>query len=168
MRVDLSCRNFEPTTIECYSGKENNRITDKYNNWEESQENYATPKWLHIVWFHLYNVLEMTKLFICLLICLFLESEQVEERGRGRERKNHKQTPRSAWSLVQGSIPQPCDHDLSQNQESDTQPTEPPRCPLKQQREMENRLVVVVAKVQGLGWEEMSIIKGHHEGSLCS
>ena len=32
---------------------------------------------------------------------------------------------------MQGSIPRPWDHDLSGNQESDTQLTEPPRCLIK-------------------------------------
>ena len=40
-----------------------------------------------------------------------------------------------------GLIPQPRDHDLSQNQESDTQPTEPPKCP---KREIFNNSTVKV------------------------
>ena len=51
------------------------------------------------------------------------------ERGRGRERKNLKQAPCSALSWTQGLIPWPWDHDLSQNQELDTQSTEPLRYP---------------------------------------
>ena len=59
------------------------------------------------------------------------ESAQVGdgEGGEG-ERENLKQTPHSAQSPTQGLIPQPWDHDLSQNQESGAQPTEPPRCPV--------------------------------------
>ena len=34
-----------------------------------------------------------------------------------------------SMSLRQGFIPQPWDHDLSRNQKSDAQPTEPPRHP---------------------------------------
>ena len=43
-----------------------------------------------------------------------------------RERENPKQAPHSAQSLMWGSISQPRDRDLSQNQDSDAQPTEPP------------------------------------------
>ncbi|XP_048068548.1 tumor protein p53-inducible nuclear protein 1 isoform X2 [Ursus arctos] len=50
-------------------------------------------------------------------------------RGRGRRRESLKQAPRSAQSQTRGSISQPRDHDLSRNQESDAQPTEPPRRP---------------------------------------
>ena len=46
------------------------------------------------------------------------------------EGKNLKQVPSSAWSPTRGSIPRPWDRDLSRNQESDAQPTEPPRRPL--------------------------------------
>ena len=49
------------------------------------------------------------------------------EGQRERKRENLQQAPHSTWSLMQGSIPQPWDHDLSQNQELDAQPTEPPR-----------------------------------------
>ena len=47
------------------------------------------------------------------------------QRERGRE--NEKQVPCAVWSATRGSIPQPQDHDLSQNQELDTQLTGPPR-----------------------------------------
>lgn len=50
-----------------------------------------------------------------------------EEQRKERDRKNLKQAPRSAWSPTWGAISQPWDHDLSQTQELDTQPTEPPR-----------------------------------------
>ena len=50
---------------------------------------------------------------------------------RCRERENLKQAPHSVWSLKLGLIPQPWDHDLSRNQDSETQPTESPRHPGK-------------------------------------
>ena len=50
------------------------------------------------------------------------------EREREGEKENPKQAPFSAWSLTQGCIPRPWDHDLSQNQESDTW-SKPPRLP---------------------------------------
>ena len=43
--------------------------------------------------------------------------EREVERGRVREGENPKQAPHSAWSPTWGLIPQPWDHDLSQNQE---------------------------------------------------
>ena len=43
------------------------------------------------------------------------------ERGRERWRENLKQAPHSSQSPTWGSIPQPWDHDLSQNQELDAQ-----------------------------------------------
>ena len=46
-----------------------------------------------------------------------------------KKRENFKQAPHSAWNPMQGLISQPQYHDLSQNQELDTQPTRPPRCP---------------------------------------
>ena len=54
-----------------------------------------------------------------------------ERRERDRGRMNLKQTPCLARSLTQGSIPLLWDHDLSWNQESDAQPTEPPSHALK-------------------------------------
>ena len=64
---------------------------------------------------------------------LIFERERERERERagerGRDRENPKQTPCSAQSLMWGSILQPWDHDLNQNQESDAQLTEPPRRP---------------------------------------
>ena len=70
-------------------------------------------------------------LCIYVFICLILEIEHEQGRARGRERKreNLKQALCSAQSPMRGSIPQPWDHDLSQNQESDAQLTEPPRHP---------------------------------------
>ena len=64
-------------------------------------------------------------------------SEQESSRGGGTEREreghgeNPKQAPHTAQGPTQGLIPQPWDHDLSQNQESDTQSTELPRRPWK-------------------------------------
>ena len=60
------------------------------------------------------------------------EQGRQRERERERERGNLKQAAHLVWSLTQGSIPQPWDHDLSPNQESGAQPTEPPRCPYLQ------------------------------------
>ena len=59
------------------------------------------------------------------------EREREHASGGGTEgkRENLKQAPHSALSPAPDSIPQPWDHDLSQNQESDAQPTESPRCP---------------------------------------
>ena len=51
-------------------------------------------------------------------------------RGRRSGREKPKQTPRSVWSLMWGSIPRSWNHDLGRKQESDAQPTEPPRYPL--------------------------------------
>ena len=45
------------------------------------------------------------------------------DRGSGRE--NLKQTPHPMQSLTWGSISQPCNHELSQNQELATNQTEP-------------------------------------------
>ena len=51
--------------------------------------------------------------------------------GQGRGRENLKQILSWAWSSMQGLIPWPWDHDLSQNQELDAQPTESPRRPVR-------------------------------------
>ena len=49
--------------------------------------------------------------------------------GEG-QREREKETEReSAWNPMQDLIPQPWEHDLSQNQESNAQQTEPPRHP---------------------------------------
>ena len=51
--------------------------------------------------------------------------EGKKERERKKERKKESQSQAgcmlSAQGPVQGSIPRPCDYDLSQNQESDAQ-----------------------------------------------
>ena len=66
-------------------------------------------------------------LFVC--FCLLREREHVNGQGQSeREREDLKRSTLSEC-LMQGSISQLRDHDLSWNQESDTQPTEPPRCP---------------------------------------
>ena len=57
------------------------------------------------------------------------EREREGEGGRERDNEYLRQAPRSAQSLMWGSIPQPWDHDLRQNQQSHAQLTEPPRCP---------------------------------------
>ena len=52
------------------------------------------------------------------------------ERDRGGKRERiPSRIHCSVWSLMQGSIPCHLDHDLSQNQESDTQPIKPPVAP---------------------------------------
>ena len=61
-------------------------------------------------------------LFLKYFICLW---EQELRAGRSRERD--KQSLPWAWSLTWGLIPWSGDHDLSQNQESDAQPTNDPR-----------------------------------------
>ena len=55
--------------------------------------------------------------------------ERVNKSEQKEEQKNLEQTPSWAQSLMWDLISQPWGHDLSWNQESDTQPTEPPRCP---------------------------------------
>ena len=49
---------------------------------------------------------------------------------REGERENLKQIPHPAWSPMQAGFTTLRVHDPSQNQESDAQLTEPPRCPL--------------------------------------
>ena len=82
-------------------------------------------------WLNIYQpptdngVEELGGVFLFGFFILDRERALVGERARGRKIE----APCSAWSPMQGSIPQPWDHDLSQNQESDAQPTDPPRCP---------------------------------------
>ena len=66
----------------------------------------------------------------------FFEREPASELARVRERAGaggeriSSKPPHSARSPTWGSIPRPWDdHNLSQNQESDASPTEPPRRP---------------------------------------
>ena len=73
------------------------------------------------------------KMNIKFLFCLiFSEKERVRvherEHGGGEERRgeNLKQTLHSAWSLMWGLIPGLWNHELSWNQESDTQLNESP------------------------------------------
>ena len=70
-------------------------------------------------------------LFIFLKIYLFiLEREREHATGRAEgEEENLKQAPHPAQNQTQGSILRPWDRNLSQNQESEAQPTEPPRRP---------------------------------------
>ena len=56
------------------------------------------------------------------------------ERGRGRERERERERAHASKAGCMlstepnvGLIPQPCDHDLSLNQEPNAQLTEPPR-----------------------------------------
>ena len=53
------------------------------------------------------------------------QSKGERQREREGERENLKQAPCSAQSLTWGSIPRSWDHDLSQDQDSDAQPTVP-------------------------------------------
>ena len=72
-------------------------------------------------------------MYLCMYVCIYWEGERecVQEEGReiGRERI-------PAGSMESMCTPcgaqthKPWDHDPSQNQESDAQPTEPLRCPL--------------------------------------
>ena len=67
-----------------------------------------------------------------LFVCLFIIFERERERGGEGQREGETQShigsaltePRSG-----AQTHKPWDRDLSQDQESDTQPTEPPRCP---------------------------------------
>ena len=56
-------------------------------------------------------------------------SAKKSEQWQGRGRENPQQASHPVQSPTWGSIPQPWDHDLSWNQTSDAQPTEPPRHP---------------------------------------
>ena len=62
-------------------------------------------------------------------LSILRKSEWEHEQGweGQRERKNPKQTTHPAQSPMLGSTSWPLDQDQSQNQESDTQPMEPPR-----------------------------------------
>ena len=58
------------------------------------------------------------------------ERERAGEGQRKRETKNPKQAPCCQhWARCGAQSHKPQDHDLSQNQESEAQPTERPRCP---------------------------------------
>ena len=65
----------------------------------------------------------------CFLYLIERERERTGERDRGRDRENSSQAPCSTQTPTRDLIPWPWDHDLSWNQESDAQLTEPPRCP---------------------------------------
>ena len=69
-------------------------------------------------------------LLITLKIHLFMWDRARMSRRKDRERGRKSQAA-STWSTdpTQGSIPQPWDHYLSQNQESDAEWTKPPRIP---------------------------------------
>ena len=61
---------------------------------------------------------------------MFLKTEHAsKDEGQRERRENVKQALHSAQRSRQGSIPRRWDHDLSQNQESDAQLTEPPGHP---------------------------------------
>ena len=79
-------------------------------------------------WGHAISCLLFWGLFKDLFTYLF-ERETAGRRGQGGERKHPKYTPGWVWRPMRGSISQPWDHDLSQNQESDAEPTIPPRHP---------------------------------------
>ena len=68
---------------------------------------------------------------------------------RGRERGRERLLSRlHAQHGAQGSIPGPWDHDLSQNQELDTQLTELPRCPWNHFSDNEAEQVRVMEEVE--------------------
>lgn len=68
-------------------------------------------------------------LFFFFKILLMRETE--DESGRDMVTgESDKQTPCWARSPIWGTISQPWDHELSQNQELDASPNAPPRCPL--------------------------------------
>lgn len=81
-----------------------------------------------------------TVFYFLRLICFREEREKERESthvsmwaGGGaeeEEEENPKQTPRWAWSLMQGSISLPWDHNLRRNRESDAQLTGPPKAPI--------------------------------------
>ena len=90
--------------------------------------------WIWIRWFQSLCVFFL-KIY---LFYLFWEREREREdmseaeRGRGWGRGNNlKQTPQWAWSPMWGLISQLWDHELSQHQKLDAQPTEPLRFPSK-------------------------------------
>ena len=58
----------------------------------------------------------------------YMREREHTSKGEGRGRENLKQAPCSVQSLTRGLIPWPWDHDLSWNQGSDAQPTEPHWC----------------------------------------
>ena len=63
-----------------------------------------------------YNYSRCSRLFAYLLIFMLRERGRVsgrEGQREKRERENLKQAPRSAQSLMPGSMPRPWDHDLS-------------------------------------------------------
>ena len=68
-------------------------------------------------------------LFFFFLKCIYFERMWAGEGHREGD-KNPKQAPHSVRSLTWGSIPRRWDHDLSWDQESVAQPTEPPRGPV--------------------------------------
>lgn len=70
-------------------------------------------------------------LFIWERVCDRKQEKASKQREAEGERKSLKQTPYWGWGLTWGSIPQLQDHDLSWNQETDAQLTEPLRCPCK-------------------------------------
>ena len=78
----------------------------------------------------LWVVLNLFYFFVSVFV--FFETQREREREREREEgeRNLKQAAHLAWSPMRDSISQLWDHDLSQNQELDTQSTEPPRCPM--------------------------------------
>ena len=82
------------------------------------------------------------------------------EREAEGEKENLKQAPHSAWNMTRGLIPPPWDHDLRENQESDTQVTEPPRSSPKPTFKM-------ILLGDDLG-EELLIIKMNHKMEITS
>ena len=91
---------------------------------------YSQPVgWLHqVLIFRFLGFLTSMSIAQFIQCCLFHWTDWATQTPL---RENLKQAPCSVWSLTQASVPWPWDHDLSRNQESDTQLTEPPRCPFK-------------------------------------
>ena len=63
------------------------------------------------------------------ILFIYLQRDWVEEGAEGEGDREFQADPPLSTEPEVGLIPQPWDHDLSKNQESVAQPTEPPRCP---------------------------------------
>ena len=105
-----------------------------YSLWNENDfwpHDLKTPPSLYRLRYKCSIMLFLWEIFKLWLFFFFFENASVsrEQAERGRE-NNLKQSPSSVQSLMQGSIPQSWNHDLSQNQVLDAQPNESPRHPL--------------------------------------
>lgn len=83
---------------------------------------------------YLFRLAELGKGWVWCLFFFFLGEEECVHAGRRgwreseQKTENLQQSPQRARSATRGSIPQPREQDPSQKQESDAQPTVPPRC----------------------------------------